>query len=120
MFDISSVDVHEDEKAILFNRTGAPIAHADGFAQLAIGYPMSKIYLYSVVGVGENGKEIRKTDLVLSVPTVGLLQFGDLVKRAFSEIGPQLLNLMKVEQPADLEKALMSFCQLPQENNTES
>jgi len=57
----------------ILNKDSAPTVYTDGMAQMMFGFPVSKLYFASSLG-NDGGKEDRRIDLVVAIPTVQLLQ----------------------------------------------
>lgn len=84
-------DIVEDDGFVLLNRTSAPEVFAEGFTQVMIGVPMSKVVLHSVVDPKEgDGKELRRTVQTLTVPTISLLELATLVTTLCKQSEEQL------------------------------
>jgi hypothetical protein len=82
-----------------FSLTGietAPINYADGITQVALGYPISKIFFHHVTThttPPEAQKEVRKVTQILSIPTVQLVEACKLILSLAKAHEVQLVQL---------------------------
>jgi hypothetical protein len=71
-------DVVVNDKYILRGKLNAPEVYADGASQILLGYPMTKIYLHTVISAGDD-KELRKVVQVLSLSTATAIELANMI-----------------------------------------
>jgi len=67
---------------VLSGASSAPTIYADGVAQVAMGYPLSRVILHTVTAsesLAEGAPEQRKAEVTIVMPTATLLEACNLL-----------------------------------------
>lgn len=121
----TDLDVIDAGAFNLSGRATTPEMYADGFSQLLIGFPLTKIVLHSVFDPKSeaNAKEERTVVATICIPTISAIQLATTIlagcKSSESQIGlfadqystqikTAIAQLAKISLPAgmDVENAL--------------
>lgn len=88
----SNLDVMDTDVFTLSGRVSAPEIYADGFSQLLIGFPTTKIIFHSLVEpkTNVNAKEERRVVATLSISTLDAIQLATTILAGFKNAESQL------------------------------
>jgi len=94
MENLGNRNVLETKDFVLTDRISATELYADGFSQLLVGFPVTKIILHSVIDAKTpTHKEVRRTVTTLSIPTTALIQLAQMILSACKNSEGQLAQL---------------------------
>jgi hypothetical protein len=88
-----NLDIIENTQFILTGRLSANEHFVEGFTQMFIGFPHTKVLFHTVLEPkGEDSPEIRKASQLMTIPTVTAIEFAHLVLTAAKNFEEQIIS----------------------------
>lgn len=102
----SNPNIIEHDTFILDSRTTAPEIYVEGWSQLLIGYPMTKITFHTTVEPANNDhKELRRTATTISMPLAIAVQLAQTILAGCKSAESQIVGAA-TEATAQLKQML--------------
>lgn len=100
-------DVSEQQEFVSLGRASSPELFVDGFSQVMIGFPISKIVFHSVIEPKDGKeKEIRKIVQTLTMPTAVAVELAKIISGLCKQSEKELTHDIAHEYIAKLQKGI--------------
>ncbi len=88
------------------DKTAAPEVFADGISQVLMGYPVSRVVFHTILEpAGSDSRELRRASMILTMPTVALIETARNLLNLAKEAEGQLVQFSS-EQAVAIQQLL--------------
>ena len=109
----------ENEAFILEGRIAAPEIFVDGWSQVLVGYPLTKVVFHTLVQPsGPDTKEIRKVAMTMTIPLAQAIQFAQTIL-SYCKNGEQQLAGTAMQQAIQVRDGLKLINEIAPPANVE-